>query len=109
MIQTLGFPGKHYCPQMAARSLAQARMVRFEERTGQRTDHATDLDRTANHFYIKYDTVEIFNERMHPAMNDAEFIALISMAQEFDQLKVRDDELDELVIIYTWNASLYPK
>ena len=39
---------------------------------------------------------EIFNERMHPAMNDAEIFALISMAQEFDQLKVRDDELDEL-------------
>ena len=78
----------------AARSLDQARMIRFEERTGQL--HATDLGRTASHFYIKYDTVEIFNERMHPAMNDAEIFALISMAQEFDQLKVRDDELDEL-------------
>ena len=83
----------------AARSLDQARMIRFEERTGQL--HATDLGRTASHFYIKYDTVEIFNERMHPAMNDAEIFALISMAQEFDQLKVRDEELDELVIIYT--------
>ena len=29
-------------------------------------------------------------------MNDGEIFALISTAQEFDQLKVRDDELDEL-------------
>lgn len=78
----------------AARALDKARMIRFEERTGML--HATDLGRTASHFYIKYDTVEIFNEKMHPAMNDAEIFALISMAQEFDQLKVRDDELDEL-------------
>lgn len=33
---------------------------------------------------------------MHPCMNDGEIFALISTAQEFDQLKVRDDELDEL-------------
>lgn len=79
---------------LAARSLDKARMIRFEERTG--LLHATDLGRTASHFYIKYDTVEIFNEIMHPAMNDAEIFALISMATEFDQLKVRDDELDEL-------------
>lgn len=59
-------------------------MIRFEERTG--LLHATDLGRTASHFYIKYDTVEIFNERLHPAMNDAEILALISMAQEFDQV-----------------------
>nr|CAH0109762.1 unnamed protein product [Daphnia galeata] len=79
---------------LAARSLDKARMIRFEEKTG--LLHATDLGRTASHFYIKYDTVEIFNEQMHPAMNDAEIFALISMATEFDQLKVRDDELDEL-------------
>lgn len=94
----------HYDPQLggkrgelivtAARSLDKARMIRYEERTG--LLFATDLGRTASHFYIKYDTVEIFNEEMHPAMNDAEIFALISKAQEFDQLKVRDDELDEL-------------
>jgi len=32
-------------------------MVRFNERTGDLA--ATDLGRTASHYYIKYDTVEV--------------------------------------------------
>ena len=32
-------------------------MIRFDERTGYM--FATDLGRTASHFYIKYDTVEV--------------------------------------------------
>ena len=35
----------------AARLLDKTRMIRFEERTGML--HATDLGRTASHFYIK--------------------------------------------------------
>lgn len=56
----------------------------------------TDLGRTASHFYIKYNTVETFNELMHDVMNDSSVLSMISQAQEFEQLKVRDDELDEL-------------
>lgn len=77
-----------------------------------------DLGRTASHFYIKYDTVEVFNEMMKPIMGESDVLAMISHAQEFQQLKVtflkfyfhilsfilntfvkfqvRDDELTEL-------------
>ena len=78
----------------AAAKLDKARMIRFDERTEYL--HATDLGRTASQFYIKYDTVEIFNELMRPVMNEAEILAMISQASEFEQLKVRDDEADEL-------------
>lgn len=78
----------------AARRLDKAKMIRFDERTGYL--HATDLGRTASHFYIKYDTVEVFNERMRPIMNEADILAMVSQAEEFAQLKVRDDEMDEL-------------
>lgn len=58
--------------------------------------NVVDLGRTASHFYIKYDTVEIFNEMLKTFMTDSEIMNLISNAQEFQQLKVRDDEMDEL-------------
>jgi activating signal cointegrator complex subunit 3 len=69
-------------------------MIRFDERTGYL--HSTDLGRTASHFYIKYDTVEIFNELLKPVMNESDVLSMLSRASEFEQLKVRDDEMDEL-------------
>ncbi|XP_055607496.1 activating signal cointegrator 1 complex subunit 3 [Uranotaenia lowii] len=78
----------------AAMALDKARMVRYNERTGDL--NVTDLGRTASHFYIKYDTVEVFNDLMKPIMNEADILAMMSNAQEFEQLKVRDDEMDEL-------------
>lgn len=78
----------------SALALDKARMIRFNERTGDM--NVTDLGRTASHFYIKYDTVEVFNEMMRPIMSESEILAMMANAQEFQQLKVRDDEMDEL-------------
>ncbi len=69
-------------------------MIRFDERTGYL--HACDLGRTASQFYIKYDTVEVFNELLRPTMNEGDLFEVLSKASEFEQLKVRDDELEEL-------------
>ena len=41
----------------AGRALDKAKMIRFVERTGNL--HSTDLGRTASHYYIKHDTVEV--------------------------------------------------
>uniref|UniRef100_A0AAR2JKC4 Activating signal cointegrator 1 complex subunit 3 n=1 Tax=Pygocentrus nattereri TaxID=42514 RepID=A0AAR2JKC4_PYGNA len=46
----------------AGRKLDKARMIRFEERTGYFA--STDLGRTASHFYIKYNTIEVREEEM---------------------------------------------
>lgn len=51
-----------------------------------------DLGRTASHYYIKYDTVEVFNEVIRndgSIMNDTDIFSMVSKAQEFEQLKVR--------------------
>lgn len=53
-----------------AKALDKARMIRYNERTGDL--NVTDLGRTASHFYIKYSTVEVFNEMLHPIMTDSE-------------------------------------
>ncbi|XP_021913277.1 activating signal cointegrator 1 complex subunit 3 isoform X2 [Zootermopsis nevadensis] len=80
--------------ECAAQALDKARMVRFNARTGDM--NATDLGRTASHFYIKHATVEIFNGLMAEIMTEADILSMISESQEFEQLKVRDDELEEL-------------
>jgi len=48
---------RHDLIVVAARALDKAQMIRFCERTG--TLSATDLGRTASHYYIKYNTVEV--------------------------------------------------
>ncbi|XP_034936753.1 activating signal cointegrator 1 complex subunit 3 [Chelonus insularis] len=78
----------------AAKSLDKARMIRYNARIGELS--STDLGRIASHYYLKYDTIEIFNELSKPIMTESEILAMISRSQEFEQLKVRDDEMDEL-------------
>ena len=80
--------------KIAARQLDKAHMVRFDENTGNL--NATDLGRTASHFYIKYDTIEITNLRLKESMNDKQILAMISECSEFKQIKVRDEEMAEL-------------
>lgn len=46
------------------------------------------MGRTASHFYISHDSVEIFNQNLRPFMNMSEILSMISSAKEFDQLKV---------------------
>jgi activating signal cointegrator complex subunit 3 len=76
--------------RVAARLLDKARMMRFDEATG--SFHTTDLGRTASHYYIKYDTVEVTNEKLKEIMNDKEILGLISQCSEFQQLKVSFDK-----------------
>lgn len=78
----------------AGRKLDKARMIRFDEQNG--FMHSTDLGRIASHFYIKYDTVEVINEKFGTVMTEGDIFSLVANAQEFDQIKVREDEMEEL-------------
>uniref|UniRef100_W5NIJ2 Activating signal cointegrator 1 complex subunit 3 n=1 Tax=Lepisosteus oculatus TaxID=7918 RepID=W5NIJ2_LEPOC len=78
----------------SGRKLDKARMIRFEERTGYY--YSTDLGRTASHFYIKYNTIETFNELFDAHKTEADILSIVSKAEEFDQVKVRDEEIEEL-------------
>ncbi|GFQ81252.1 activating signal cointegrator 1 complex subunit 3 [Trichonephila clavata] len=81
--------------QSAAMRLNKAHMIRFDPNNG--FLNVTDMGRTASHYYISTETITRFNEKLKGSfMSDAEIFALISQAQEFDQLKVRDDEFVEL-------------
>ncbi|KAB0348345.1 hypothetical protein FD754_013202 [Muntiacus muntjak] len=76
------------------RKLDKARMIRFEERTGYFS--STDLGRTASHYYIKYNTIETFNELFDAHKTESDIFAIVSKAEEFDQIKVREEEIEEL-------------
>ncbi|NWU79001.1 ASCC3 protein, partial [Onychorhynchus coronatus] len=76
------------------RKLDKARMIRFEERTG--FFSSTDLGRTASHYYIKYNTIETFNELFDAHKTDGDILAIVSKAEEFEQIKVREEEIEEL-------------
>ncbi|KAM6936460.1 activating signal cointegrator 1 complex subunit 3 isoform 1-T1 [Lycodopsis pacificus] len=78
----------------SGRKLDKARMIRFEERTGYYA--STDMGRTASHFYIRYNTIETFNELFNSQRTEADILSIVSKAEEFDQLKVRDEEMEEL-------------
>uniref|UniRef100_A0A3B3DTQ4 Activating signal cointegrator 1 complex subunit 3 n=1 Tax=Oryzias melastigma TaxID=30732 RepID=A0A3B3DTQ4_ORYME len=78
----------------SGRRLDKAHMIRFEERTGYFA--CTDLGRTASHFYIRYNTIETFNELFSSQNTEADILNIVSKAEEFEQLKVREEELEEL-------------
>jgi activating signal cointegrator complex subunit 3 len=54
----------------AARSLDKAKMLRFDEKSGNL--YVTDLGRVASHFYIQYTSVETYNEMLKHHMNESE-------------------------------------
>ncbi len=81
----------------AAAILDETKMCRFDPDAG--TISATDLGRVASHYYIHYLTIELFNEKLKPSMTEEEILDLVCSSKEFENLKVRDDEIDELKML----------
>ncbi len=56
----------------------------------------TDLGRIASHYYIKYTTIEAFNSMLNPHLNDIDALHVLCSSAEFDQLKMRPEEIQEM-------------
>lgn len=78
----------------AAKLLDDCMMVRYDQRSGNLA--VTDLGRIASHYYIKYNTIENFNHMLTPYIQELEAIHVLCSATEFDQLKVRPEEMTEI-------------
>ncbi|KAI8820753.1 Sec63 Brl domain-containing protein [Fimicolochytrium jonesii] len=78
----------------AAKTLAKTQMINYDERNGYLTPK--DLGRTASSFYIQTASIEIFNSMMRPRMTEADVLSMLSMSTEFDNIKVREEEVQEL-------------
>ncbi|CAO3587825.1 unnamed protein product [Absidia cylindrospora] len=85
---------RHEIITMAAERLARCQMIIFDQTTGYLTPK--DLGRIASNFYIKHTSIEIFNQLMKPRMTEADVLSMMSMSSEFDNIKARDTEHNEL-------------
>eukprot|EP00049_Salpingoeca_infusionum_P026339 m.25168 g.25168 ORF g.25168 m.25168 type:complete len:2051 (-) comp8684_c0_seq1:141-6293(-) len=90
----------------ASQQLDDARMIRFQTSTGYLS--ATDMGRTASHFYIKYASVETYNEHFRPNMTMVDIFSMVCLSSEFEQVRVRDEELDELDSLHRDACYLLP-
>ncbi|GAU12731.1 hypothetical protein TSUD_122230 [Trifolium subterraneum] len=91
----------------AARSLDKAKMMRFDEKSG--NFYCTELGRIASHFYIQYSSVETYNEMLRRHMNDSEVINMVAHSSEFENIAVRDEEQDELEMLVRTSCPLEVK
>ena len=78
----------------AARKLHKAKMIRFDEQSGQL--YQTEAGRIASHFYIKVASMELFEEMMNRHMSLPEVLHVISHSSEFENIAPREDEMPEL-------------
>lgn len=81
----------------AGRALDKAKMLRFDEKNGNL--YVTDLGRVASHYYIKYTSIETYNEMLKRHMNDSELINLVAHSSEFENIMVREEEQHELEML----------
>ncbi|XVF11809.1 hypothetical protein REPUB_Repub08aG0059500 [Reevesia pubescens] len=91
----------------AARSLDKAKMMRFDEKSG--NFYCTELGRIASHFYIQYSSVETYNEMLRRHMNDSEVIEMVAHSSEFENIVVREEEQNELEMLARTSCPLEVK
>lgn len=78
----------------AATRLASNWMIKFDKASGNVS--VLNHGRVAAHYYLQSESVETFNEMLFPAMSDTQVLRAIASATEFLNMKVRQEELDEL-------------
>ena len=78
----------------AAKKLHRTRMIRFSEASTSMS--ITSLGRIASHYYIKAESIAVYTKAIHEAMTDEEILDMFSNSSEFEQIKVRDEEMQEL-------------
>ncbi|KAJ2823499.1 activating signal cointegrator 1 complex subunit 3, partial [Coemansia erecta] len=78
----------------AARELSRLQMIVFDPTTGFMA--TKDLGRISSAYYLRHESVEMFNKTMHPRMTEADAIAMLCVSKEFEQIRVRNTEEKEL-------------
>lgn len=85
---------RHALINNSAKRLVECQMIKFDPDLGTLT--CTDLGRIASRYYIKNDSIEIFNKLFRPSMSEADILGLIASSVEFAQIQVRENEVEEL-------------
>lgn len=80
--------------QSKATQLASARMILYDR--DKKTFTITDLGRIAAKYYIRSETVMVFNETFRARMSEADVLHMLCKSTEFEQIQLRENEVKEL-------------
>jgi pre-mRNA-splicing helicase BRR2 len=78
----------------AATALFKANLIKYDRKTGNL--QSTDLGRVSSYFYVSYNSIAIFNDHLKPSVSDIELLRIFSLAGEFKNMVVREEEKMEL-------------
>ncbi|GJJ07269.1 hypothetical protein Clacol_001469 [Clathrus columnatus] len=78
----------------AAQKLTTAGMINYNPQT--ESLQCTDLGRIAAKYYIRTASIEVFNQELRAKMSEADVLAVLSMSTEFEQVQLRENEIQEL-------------
>ncbi|CAE6438748.1 unnamed protein product [Rhizoctonia solani] len=78
----------------AAKKLDSCGMIKFDTRTESLA--ITDLGLIAAKYYIRYASIEIYNEMFKPKMSESDLLVMLSKSTEFTQIQTRENEYTEL-------------
>lgn len=69
-------------------------MIKFDKVSG--SLQATTLGKIASHYYIKHESMQVYNEHLKPHMNLIDVLRLFALSNEFKFVPVRENEKLEL-------------
>ncbi|KAJ2005411.1 activating signal cointegrator 1 complex subunit 3 [Coemansia thaxteri] len=78
----------------AAKELSRLQMIVFDPQTGFMA--AKDLGRISSSYYLRHESVEVFNQTMRSRMTEADAIAMLCLSKELGQIRARNTEEKEL-------------
>jgi pre-mRNA-splicing helicase BRR2 len=78
----------------AANILDKHGLIKYDRKTGY--FQMTQLGRVSSHYYIKYQSMAIYNENLKPTISQIDLFRLFSLSSEFKQIPIREEEKKEV-------------
>ena len=78
----------------AALKLQSAGMIKYDQQSGSLI--ATALGKVGSHYYIKCNSMQVYNEELRPQMGMIDLFRLFSLSKEFENIPIRENEKVEL-------------
>jgi pre-mRNA-splicing helicase BRR2 len=82
----------------AATLLSHSNMVKYDLRSQKLLP--TALGKIASHYYIKYESMQVYTDNLKPHMTMIDIFRLFSLSKEFEHVPIRENEKQELQTFY---------
>jgi pre-mRNA-splicing helicase BRR2 len=78
----------------AAMLLSKSHLIKYDKVSG--SLQSTALGKTASHYYIKHQSMQVYSENLKPHMSQIDIFRLFSLSKEFQHVPIRENEKLEL-------------